>query len=111
MDKSSDSCFCPFLLQIQNARERLGCVICLSLTREGIAPSITIPLRLHVDLGEEIPHRDIRVILFLETKQKRNQCRAARRTGAHTWSRLRNMPFNRNPHSLFPFPGDSLSRE
>lgn len=70
MDKSSESCFCPFLPQIQNARERLGCVTCLSLTREGIAPSMTILLRVHTDLGEEIPHRDIRVILFLETKQE-----------------------------------------
>lgn len=70
MDKSSESCLCPFLPQIQNARERLGCVTCLSLTREGIAPSRTIPVRLHVDLGAEIPHRDIRAILFLEEQNK-----------------------------------------
>lgn len=50
--------------------------------RESIAPSMTIPLRLHEDLGEEIPHRDIRVILFL-VKKHRNKCEAARNGRPH----------------------------
>lgn len=93
MDKSSESCFCLVLPQIQNTRERPERVTCLSLTRESIAPSMTIPLRLHEDLGEEIPRRDIRVILLLK-KKTRDKCRAARRTGIHTWRGLRRMHFS-----------------
>lgn len=89
-----------------NVSERQGCVTCLSLRDRGKNIPISIPLRLNVDWGQEIPYGEIRMLFperaGINTKQHKEQ-------GSTPGVGLRNITEpSLNPASAL---GDSLARD